>query len=235
MRALLLAAGFGTRLRPITNSIPKCMVPILGRPLLEYWLEALELAGVNEIIVNTHYLPEVVNDFVAHSRWNGRITLVYEEELLGTGGTILNNAHLLAEGPFLVAHADNLTRFSVLDFYRTHITRPSKTDVTMMLFRTDKPTESGIVELDGLGIVTKFYEKVANPPSNLANGAVYIFEPSVLEQLRAFNKPNIDLSTEVIPLYLNRINTYINFGYHRDIGDLASLEKARRDFIGSSV
>ena len=230
MRALLLAAGFGTRLRPITNAIPKCMVPILGRPLLEYWLEMLESAGVKEIIINTHYLSEVVSDFVSHSRWNDLITLVHEEELLGTGGTILNNAHRLAGGPFLVAHADNLTRFSVLDFYHTHMTRPRKTDITMMLFRTDKPTESGIVELDGQGIVTKFYEKVANPPGDLANGAVYIFEPSVLEQLRAFNKSNIDLSTEVIPLYLHRINSYINFDYHRDIGDLVSLQQARKDF-----
>jgi mannose-1-phosphate guanylyltransferase len=91
MRALLLAAGMGLRLLPITASRPKCMVEINGRPLLDYWLELLFEAGIERALVNTHWLPDQVTTFVQASRWADRIDLVHEEELLGTGGTVLAN------------------------------------------------------------------------------------------------------------------------------------------------
>ena len=206
------------------------MVPILGRPLLSYWLDLLTSSGVKEIIINTHYLPNVVLEFVEKSPWAGLITLVYEEELLGTGGTILKNEELLADGSFVVAHADNLTSFSFNEFVDSHRHRPVNTDMTMMLFRTDKPTQSGIVEIDEAGVVTQFHEKVENPPGNLANGAVYIFEPSILNEIKSFHKTVIDISTEIIPHKIGKINTYINNCYHRDIGDMVSLSKAEQEY-----
>ena len=86
MRALLLAAGLGTRLRPITDHVPKCLVPIHGKPLLGYWLDMLLPNGVERVLVNTHYLPQAVQAFVAESAWRDSIEMVHEDELLGTGG-----------------------------------------------------------------------------------------------------------------------------------------------------
>jgi mannose-1-phosphate guanylyltransferase len=230
MRALLLAAGLGTRLRPITDHVPKCLVPIHGKPLLGYWLDMLFPNGVERVLVNTHYLPEVVREFVAVSTWQDSIDMVHEDELLGTGGTVLKNRDFLAGGPFMVVHADNLTRFDVRAFIHAHECRPSGIDITMMTFDTDAPSSCGIVELDDRGVVVGFHEKVAVPPSNHANAAVYIFEPSVIDSLASLGKTVVDISTEVLPQYLGRMQAFHNTLYHRDIGTLESLTLAEREF-----
>lgn len=230
MKALLLAAGLGTRLRPITDNVPKCLVPIHGKPLLEYWLDMLLPNGIERVLINTHYLPHAVRAFVAGSRWRDSIDIVHEEILLGTGGTVLKNRDFLAGGPFMVAHADNLTRFDVKAFISAHANRPACVDVTMMTFDTDVPQTCGIVELDERGVVIRFHEKVANPPSNHANAAVYIFEPSVIDFLASLGREVIDISTEVLPRYLGRMQAFHNSDYHRDIGTPESLALAEREF-----
>lgn len=231
MRALLLSAGLGTRLRPITDRVPKCLVPIHGKPLLGYWLDMLFPSGeIERILINTHYLADAVNGFVAASRWRDSIDLVNEDRLLGTGGTVLGNRKYFEGGPFIVAHADNLTRFDVAAFALAHARRPDGVDITMMTFDTDMPRNCGIVELDERGVVVGFHEKVANPPGNHANAAVYIFEPSVIDFLASIGKEVIDISTEVIPEYLGRMHAFHNSDYHRDIGTPESLEQAEREF-----
>lgn len=230
MRALLLAAGFGTRLRPLTDSIPKCLVPIHGRPLLGLWLDMLLPRGVERVLVNTHYLPEAVRAFVAGSAWRDRVDLTHEEVLLGTGGTILRNRAFFEGGPFLVAHADNLTRFDVAEFVRAHTLRPAGTDITMMTFETDSPESCGIVELDSRGVVTGFHEKSPSPPGNHANAAVYVFEPAVVGFLASLGRDVIDLSTEVLPNFVGRMYAFHNDDYHRDIGTPESLATAHREF-----
>lgn len=230
MRALLLAAGLGTRLRPITNHIPKCLVPIHGKPLLAYWFDMLLSNHVERVLVNTHYLPEAVKHFVDTSPWRDSVDMVHESVLLGTGGTILQNRDFLSDNSFMVVHADNLTRFDVDAFIRAHRERPAGIEITMMTFDTDTPKSCGIVELDSQGVVVKFHEKVVDPPSNHANAAVYIFDPSVIDFLASLNKEVIDISTEVLPRYLGRIQTFHNTDYHRDIGTPESLMLAERDF-----
>jgi mannose-1-phosphate guanylyltransferase len=235
LRALLLAGGLGTRLRPLTDRIPKCLVSIHGKPLLGYWLDLLLRDGVDAVLVNTHYLPDAVRAFVAASPWHSHISLVHEESLLGTGGTVLRNRDFFKNDAFIVAHADNLTRFDLTAFIERHWRRPAAAELTMMTFETDDPRNCGIVEENERGIVTAFYEKVTDPPGNRANAAVYIFEPSVVEFLAALGKETIDLSTEVIPRYLGRMCTFHNPDYHRDIGTPQSLAKAEQEFsaIGS--
>ncbi|MDB5813320.1 MAG: mannose-phosphate guanylyltransferase [Rhodocyclales bacterium] len=230
MRALLLAAGFGTRLRPITDTIPKCLVPIHGKPLLAYWLDSLLTAGVERILVNTHYLPDAVYAFIQASPWRARVDLVHEEQLLGTGGTVLRNRDFFRDEAFMVAHADNLTRFDVAAFMSSHRKRPSGVDVTMMSFDTDMPWTCGIVEENDEGMVIGFYEKSSNPPGNRANAAVYIFEPAVIDFLASLGKDVIDLSLEVIPHYLGRMHCFHNADYHRDIGSPESLRLAELEF-----
>ena len=231
MKALLLAAGLGTRLRPLTDRLPKCLVPLRGKPLLEYWLDLLVPNGVDRVLINTHYLPGAVRAFVAASKWRDAVTLVHEDALLGTGGTVLKNRGFLSGGPFLLAHADNLTRFDVAAFIETHARRPPGVEITMMTFDTDQPQCCGIVELDERGVVIAFHEKSSHPPGNLANAAVYIFEPSVIDFLAALGKEVIDLSTEVLPHYLGRMQACHNGQYHRDIGTAESLALAEREYV----
>lgn len=230
MKALLLAAGLGTRLRPLTEKVPKCLVPVQGKPLLAYWLELLLADGIDQVLINTHHLAAQVREFRDRSAWRERMTLVHEPELLGTGGTILANRAFFRDEAFLVAHADNLSWFSVTDFLRAHRQRPPPAAMTMMTFETDAPQTCGIVESDGLGLVQAFHEKVAQPPGNRANAAVYIIEPAVVGFLSSLSKPVIDFSTEAIPHFLGRIATFHNSGYHRDIGTPESLRAAEREY-----
>ncbi|HKB91674.1 MAG TPA: nucleotidyltransferase family protein [Opitutaceae bacterium] len=230
MRALLLAGGIGTRLRPLTDYLPKCLVPIHGRPLIDYWLELLLSQGVSEVLVNTHYLAPLVAEFLQRCSWSDRVSVVHEERLLGTAGTILANRSFFRDERFLVAHADNLTRFDVRTFALRHASRPLHAEMTMMLFKVDNPSSCGIVELDHLGVVHQFHEKVASPPGNLANAAVYILEPTVVDFLEKFGRAEIDFSIEVIPNFLGKIFTFLNTDYHRDIGTMGSWLLAQRDF-----
>ena len=230
MRALLLSAGLGTRLRPLTEKTPKCLVPIRGKPLLAYWLDLLLPAGITDVLINTHYLAERFVEFRAASPWQKRIHLVHEKALLGTGGTILANRGFFGGKAFIAAHADNLSRFSVREFVRAHENRPKVAAITMMTFDTDAPQSCGIVEQDANGLVQRFHEKVPNPPGTRANGAVYILEQEVVDFLASLGKSVIDLSTEVIPHFLGRISTYHNADYHRDIGSPESLRAAERDY-----
>jgi mannose-1-phosphate guanylyltransferase len=230
MRALLLAAGFGTRLQPLTNFLPKCLVPINGRPLLDYWLETLLENGIEKVLVNTHYMAPMVQDYLRYSTWSSSVKLVHEEILLGTGGTILKNRFFFNNEPFLVAHADNLTIFDVKAFTNKHAGRPTGSEFTMMIFATSDPQSCGIVSLDTEGVVQDFHEKVANPPGNLANGAVYMLEPSVVKWMASLGKSEVDFSNEVIPNFLGKIFTVPNALYHRDIGTMKSWAESNRDF-----
>ena len=227
MRALLLAAGFGTRLKPITNKLPKCLVPIGGKALLDYWFEQLEAAGIERFIINTHYMADKVNRHIAGSPYADLTDVIYEKELLNTGGTILANKEFFGNEAFMVIHADNFSICDYSAFIESHKNRNNKAAITMMTFLTDEPQSCGIVELNGEGLVIKFHEKVKKPPSNLANGAVYIMEPEVIETLLSIGKEKVDLSLEIIPKYLGRISTFLNDQYHRDIGTISSYAQAQ--------
>lgn len=229
MKAILLSAGLGTRLKPITNNIPKCLVQINGKPLLEYWLDNLSEIGINEFLINTHYLHQKVENFVNNSKYKKNITLVYEEQLLNTGGTILKNKDFFTiNEPFLLIHADNFSFCDFNTFINSH-NKNSNYDITMMLFKTTTPKSCGIVEIDENHIVQKFHEKVKNPPSNLANGAIYICNYSIFSYLESINKTEIDFSLDVIPFYLGRINTFLNDVYHKDIGTIETYNQAQKD------
>ncbi|MCG8565849.1 MAG: nucleotidyltransferase family protein [Desulfobacterales bacterium] len=230
MKALILAAGLGTRLRPITLKIPKCLVSIQGKPLLRHWLDILDHQSIDGIFINTHYLADQVHDALTRDGMQNRVSLLHEQDLLGTGGTLLKHRSSFMPGPVMVIHGDNLSLFDLEKFIRAHDQRPRHCVMTMMTFRTDSPSSCGIVELDPQGVVTAFHEKTASPPGNLANGAVYIMEPPVFDIMASLNREFIDLSLDVLPRLLGRIFTFENTVYHRDIGTPESLETARREF-----
>jgi len=230
MRALLLAAGLGTRLRPLTNTVPKCLVEINERPLLDYWIELLSNAGLSDILINLHYLSEKVLAYVSQCPYPCRITTVMEDQLLLTAGTVLKNREFFQQEPVMLIHADNLSLFDVRAFMDRYYTRADNIDITMMTFHTDAPQTCGIVELDPQGAVIAFHEKVKSPPGNLANAAVYILAPTVIDFMAGLGKEVLDFSTEVLPHFMGRINTFHNTVYHRDIGTLESLMFAQTEY-----
>ena len=231
MKSLLLAAGLGTRLKPVTDNIPKCLVPLQDRPLLSYWLSLLIKGGCHPILVNTHHFAQKVEEYIKASEYRNYVQIVFEKELLGTGGTVLKNRNFFGSEAFMLVHADNLSLFDVHEFIECHQARPAGCEMTMMTYFTPSPETCGIVELDKKGVVKSFYEKVSYPPGNLANGAVYILEPSVIDFLAGLGKDHIDFSTEVLPYFLGRIFTFHNNVYHRDIGNLESYEQALKDIV----
>lgn len=229
VRVLLLAAGLGTRLRPLTDEWPKCLMPVGGRPLLEYWLQTLCAAGICEVLVNTHFHADKVDAFLARKRFTGWVNSVYESKLLGTAGTFRANADFFRGHTTLLIHADNWCQCDFNAFVNYHFNqRPAHCPVTMMTFDSDVPQSCGVVETDDRGVVIAFHEKVANPPGRRANAAVYLLEPEVLEWLERHPEVS-DFSTEVLPQFVCSIATWHNVGIHRDIGTLPSLRAAQSD------
>ena len=229
VRALLLAAGLGTRLMPLTEKWPKCLMPIGDLPLLEYWLETLHSANVSKAVVNLHHHSEIVQEFLNRPRFKDWVSSVYEETLLGTAGSLRANKEFFQNCTTLLIHADNWCQCDFADFLNYHRKhRPEHCPITMMTFESPTPETCGIVEIDTNGVVLAFHEKSNNPPGNQANGAVYLLEPLVLKWIK--KHPNIsDFSTEVLPHFMGSIATWKNCEIHRDIGAFPELKLAQSD------
>jgi mannose-1-phosphate guanylyltransferase len=228
MKALLLAAGFGSRLRPLTDSVPKCLVPIGGRPLLEIWLSKLARAGIGPYLINTHYLNERVESFVTASEYAKDVSLVRENILLGTAGTLKANLGFFNGRDGLLVHADNYCDADIRCFVDAHRSRPKHCQMTMMTFRTDTPSSCGIVELDHHGVVQAFHEKSTTPPGDLANGPVYILSAELLRRMDIDFRNAVDFSTQVIPRLMGRIYAHEVSEIFLDIGTPESYEQACR-------
>ncbi|MSW74990.1 MAG: NTP transferase domain-containing protein [Actinobacteria bacterium] len=226
MRALLLAAGLGTRLRPLTDTMPKCLVPIKGQPLLGIWLERLTQASIGPFLINTHYLAEQVETFVEASVFRNQIRLVKELELQGTAGTLIANLDFFQGKDGLLIHADNYCLADFKAFQQAHSNRPPECLMTMMTFRTTDPSSCGIVELDERGVVIGFHEKVAKPQGNLANGAVYILSAELLARTSTDLNAVTDFSTEVLNRFVGQIYSYETSTVFLDVGTPESYAKA---------
>ena len=223
MRAILLSAGLGTRLRPITDTIPKCLVSIKDKPLLAIWLERLTNAGIGPFLINTHYLNKQVEEFVASSTHRDQIKLVHEADLLGTAGTLIANLNFYGDRDGLLIHADNYCLANFNAFLAAHKKRPPECLMTMMTFRTKTPSSCGIVELDARGVVVGFHEKVSNPPGNLANGAVYILCHKLIQGFATGSGGVTDFSTEVLHHLIGKIYSYETDQVFIDIGSPENL------------
>ena len=159
-----------------------------------------------------------------------KIKEIYEEKLLGTAGTLINNKELFKDCRIIMIHADNMTNFDLSKLLKAHEKKPKNCLITMLTFQTDSPQNCGIVERNKDMIVQKFFEKVANPPGNIANGAIYVFESNLLEQLSERSSNLYDFSKDVIPLFLGKIFSYHTKDEFIDIGTYKSLAKAEMIF-----
>ena len=228
MRALLLAAGLGKRLRPLTDSIPKCLVPIKGQPLLGIWLERLTEANIGPFLVNTHYLSEQVEFYLKASPYQSQVALVHESRLRGTAGTLIANLNFFGGKDGMLIHADNYCLADLHAFQKAHQNRPPECLLTMMTFRTTDPSTCGIVELDDRGVVIGFHEKVIDPPGNLANGAVYILSAEMFGRLEKDLLDVTDFSTEVLNRLVGQIYSYETREIFLDVGTPETYQSANR-------
>ena len=227
MKTFLLAAGLGTRLRPITDSTPKCLLRIGDRPLLDIWLDALAKAGVHEVLLNLHHLAPLVRSHVAARTAVPAVRLAEEPELLGSAGTLLANRSFVAgEEMFLAVNADNLTDFDLRVLIDAH--RAGGAIATLSLFRAPRPAECGIGDVED-GRVVGYVEKPTDPPNDLANAGMYAFHPSVLDVITG--PPPKDIGYDLLPRLVGRARAVTLEGcYFIDIGTPAALRRARDEW-----
>ncbi|HWQ15756.1 MAG TPA: nucleotidyltransferase family protein [Roseiflexaceae bacterium] len=234
MKALVLAAGAGTRLRPLTDACPKPMLPVAGRPLLEWTLRWLGRYGVTEAALNLHHLPHVVRAGLGDGgRFGMRLTYAYEPELRGTAGAIHNFPGFF-DGTFLVIYGDLLMDLDLADLVGFH--RACGATMTLALKRTATPHSQGMVEVDGRGRVLRFVEK---PPAwdggDTANAGVYVCEPEVAARV----PPGVsDFGHDIIPALLRAGAAVYGRplrGYLLDIGTPETYAQAQRDWAGKMI
>jgi mannose-1-phosphate guanylyltransferase len=232
MKAFILAAGLGTRLRSLGLDAPKVMAPIAGRPLLEHHITLLREQGIRELIVNLHHLPEKITEhFGDGSKYGVHITYSHEPELLGTAGAVKKMEYLLRDGTFIVLYGDNLIRIEFAPLVEFHRTR--RAVATVALFESLEPWTGGVVETEADGRVRRFVEK-PDPKeisTNLINTGIYVLEPQVLDAIPAGQF--CDFGKDVFPKLLaagKAVYAMKPRAYVQDVGTPERLAKARRDF-----
>jgi len=223
LRALLLAAGLGSRLGDVARHTPKCLVRIKGVPLLDIWITRLTAAGFTEVLVNTHHLASVVEDHIRSAHYRIAVHTHFEPELLGTAGTIAFHSAWLGSSDVLIGHADNYALFSIEDLVTAHHKRPDGIALTMLAFRTNTPWSCGILQVDRSGILHNMWEKSLDNHGNLANAAVYVVSPEVVRLTSGLS----DFSTEVVPQFFGRTLVVETSETHIDIGTPEALERAQ--------
>lgn len=230
MKAFLLAAGLGSRLSPITDTIPKCLVEIAGHPMLDWWAKLLEENGIREVLINTHYLHEQVHDYIEKfNKKNQDISFIefYEEKLLGSGGTVRENKDFIGnEKEFCICYADNLCNVKLRDMIAYH--RKHKGLLTMALFRTNIPKQCGIAKVNKDGKIIEFTEKPECPESNLANAGIYVADRRILEYFP--EGEIVDFGKDILPrltglMYGWEINDYLI-----DIGTINNYKRAKEEW-----
>jgi len=237
MRAVLMAGGSGTRLRPLTYDLPKPMVPILNRPIAHHIIELLKRHDITEIITTLHFLPGVLQEYFQNGDDFG-VQITYEvedEHPLGTAGCVKNCAELLTE-TFVVISGDSLTNFDLSAAIAFHREKQSK--ATLILSRVPDPTEFGVVITDSDNRIYRFLEKPSTSEvfSDTANTGVYIFEPEVLDYLP--EGVESDFSNDLFPRLLAEgepLYGYISDGYWCDVGSLESYRQAQYDCLARSM
>lgn len=236
LKGVIMAGGEGARLRPLTCNRPKPMVPLLGRPMMEYILQLLLKHDLRELAVTLQYLPDQIKDhFGSGEDWGVSLNYFLEKEPLGTAGSVKNAASLLSE-TFLVISGDCLTDIDLTEAVSFH--RRNKALVTIVLTSQENPLEYGVVMTDSSGKITRFLEKPGwgEVFSDTVNTGIYILEPEVLGYIPDGKK--YDFSRDLFPLLLAEgkpLYGCVLPGYWCDIGNLEEYMQAQRDMLSGLV
>jgi mannose-1-phosphate guanylyltransferase len=229
MKAFLLAAGEGTRLRPITNKLPKCLVPIRGVPMLQIWMDICGNAGIDEVMINLHTHADIVRSWTKKSSNGVRVHLAEEPTLLGSAGTIRANRDWIGSDlSFWILYADVLTNTSFVRMLEFHQAR--RPAATLGLYQVPDPSRCGVVSFDDEMIVRDFQEKPAHPKSRWAFSGIMIGTPELIDQIPSRNPT--DLGFDVLPLLTGRMLAYLISDYVLDIGTMENYRAAQTGWPG---
>src|SRR3989338_6031653 len=239
MKAVIMAGGFGTRLRPLTNNLPKPMVPMANRPIIEHTIDLLKKHSITDLTALLYFQPEVIQDRLKDgSRLGVRIGYITATEDLGTAGSVANAMRTFPEdsGTTLIVSGDVITDIDIteaLDFHRN-----SKSIATIVLTRVENPLSFGIVITDEKGRITRFLEKPSwgEVFSDTINTGIYILEREVLEFIPG--EMEFDFSKDLFPLLLEKkkpIYGFVAGGYWKDVGSLEEYRQANMDMLLGKV
>ncbi len=231
-KAFLLAAGEGTRLKPLTDTTPKCLLPLGGRPLLDWWLRVLEHLGVEEVLVNTHHLSDQVESFLGARRGGVLARAVHEPRLLGSAGTVAANRRFVqGEAAFWIFYADTVIAADLAPLARLH--RESGACLTIGLFKSPDPRAGGVVETGQHNEVISFEEKPAAPRSEFAAAGAYVAGQDIFKALlpsRISGPAVLDLGRDVLPKLVSCARALLLDGSVIDIGTPRNYALARKEW-----
>jgi len=237
MRGMVMAAGLGTRLRPLTYEVPKPMVPVVNRPIMEHILALLPRHGLRDVIANLHWFPETIrNHFGDGSAFGVDLTYSYEDELMGTAGGVRNVASFFGDEPFLVMAADALTDIDLTALRAAHDSNGGI--ATLAVKRVPNVSEFGVVITDAEGRVQGFQEKPdpAEALSDLASCMIYVLEPQIFDYFP--DEHAVDFAREVFPALLeNDIPFHVHEidDYWNDVGSLPEYIQGNMDALEGAV
>jgi mannose-1-phosphate guanylyltransferase len=229
VKAFLLAGGHGVRLRPITDKIPKCLVPIQGVPLLSIWLQLCKRIGIDEVLINVHAHAAAVCDFLERNPNGVKVRVVAEPHLLGSAGTLrVNRAWVSSDDFFWIFYADVLNRADFASMLQLH--RRRRPAATLGLYHVPDPRRCGIVKLDPDGVIHEFVEKPENPASNLAFSGLMIGTPELLDVIP--ESTPTDIGFHVLPQLTGRMLGFHIHDYLIDIGTMENYQHAQATWPG---
>jgi mannose-1-phosphate guanylyltransferase len=229
MKAFLLAGGHGTRLKPLTDSTPKCLLPICGTPILQIWFDLCRWYGIDEVLINLHSHAEVVRKFIEKNKNGLNVHLFEEETLLGSAGTLLANRRWVSQDTsFWVFYADVLTTADMNQMLVFH--RGCGQIATIGVYEVPDPTRCGIVQTDEEGIVRDFVEKPAVPFSRLAFSGLMLATPALLDLIP--EQCPVDLGFHVLPCLVGRMAAYRISDFLIDIGTMETYRTAQLTWPG---
>jgi mannose-1-phosphate guanylyltransferase len=228
LKAFLLAAGNGTRLRPLTDTTPKCLVPIRGVPMLQIWLQTCKNFGIREILINLHAHADVVREFLEKNDIGLGVHISEEPELLGSAGTLRANREWVAGEDFWVFYADVL---NCVDFdAMKNVHRKRKPAATLGLYRVPDPARCGIATVDANGMIQEFAEKPEHPKGNLAFSGLMIGTPQLLDAIP--DRVPVDIGFHVLPRLCSRMMAFPISDYLIDIGTMETYKMAQETWPG---
>jgi mannose-1-phosphate guanylyltransferase len=237
MRAMIMAAGKGTRLRPLTDILPKPMVPVVNRPALHHILRLLHAHGFPEAVINLHHMPSAITDhFGDGTLMDMSLTYSFEPDLLGTAGGVKNNEGFLGEGTFLVMSGDALTDIDLTGLVAAH--RRYGSIATLAVKEVSDPSLYGVVVTDDDDKVVGFQEKPTREQalSRLCNCGIYVFEPEIFSHIPPFQFDDFgrrvfpDLLRQRIPFHAHSVS-----GYWSDVGNLGEYVRGNADALEGLV
>jgi mannose-1-phosphate guanylyltransferase len=229
MKAFLLAAGHGTRLRPLTDSIPKCLVPVRGVPILRIWFDLCAMHGITDVLINVHSHAEAVRDFIDSQKLRVNVVLSEETDLLGSAGTLrANREWVKSETEFWILYADVLTCVDMSAMLRFHSRHKLK--ATIAVSEVAEPTRCGIVRADQSGVVRSFVEKPSRPESNLAFSGLMLAHPDILDLVPL--QRTSDIGYDVLPQLVDKMAAFPIDGFLLDVGTLKNYELAQQTWPG---